>query len=35
MFRFIFADLRRNRIGAAILVLLVALATGLGVAVTL
>ena len=28
MFRFIVADLRRNRIGAAILVLLVALATG-------
>lgn len=35
MFRFIFADLSRNRVGAAILVLLVALATGLGVAVTL
>ena len=35
MFRFIAADLRRNRIGAAILILLVALATALGVAVTL
>lgn len=35
MFHFIFADLKRNRIGAAILILLVALATALGVAVTL
>ncbi len=35
MFRFIAADLRRNRVGAAILVLLVALGTTLGVAVTL
>ena len=35
MFHFILADLRRNRIGVAILGLLVALATALGVAVTL
>lgn len=35
MFHFIFADLRRNRIGVAIVALLVALATALGVAVTL
>lgn len=35
MLHFILADLRRNRIGVAILVLLVALATALGVAVTL
>lgn len=35
MLHFILADLSRNRVGAAILVLLVALATALGVAVTL
>jgi putative ABC transport system permease protein len=35
MLQFIAADLRRNRIGAAILIVLIALATGLGVAVTL
>lgn len=35
MFHFIFADLRRNWIGVAIVALLVALATALGVAVTL
>lgn len=35
MFHFILADLRRNRIGALIVALLIALATALGVAVTL
>lgn len=35
MFHFILADLKRNRIGVAILIVLVALATALGVAVTL
>lgn len=35
MFHFILADLRRNRIGVALVALLVALATALGVAVTL
>lgn len=35
MFHFIFADLRRNWIGVAVVALLVALATALGVAVTL
>jgi putative ABC transport system permease protein len=35
MFHFILADLRRNWIGALILALLIALATALGVSVTL
>lgn len=35
MFSFILADLRRNRIGVAIVLLLIALSTALGVAVTL